>query len=286
MEGVVFVGDETACHGSANLLVCAADMDNKLNFLRDKIRSYESVVVAFSGGVDSAVLVAVAHDVIPDKTIAVTGNSPSVPSRDLSSAKAFCQARGISHYIIDTDEMNNGKYALNPENRCFYCKSELFNKLTDYAKKNGFKFVLEGTNASEMMGHRPGHEAACNNEMVRTPYVDLGITKDDIRAIARELKLEVAERPATACLSSRFPTGSRIDADTLKNIDAAENFILGLGIRQVRLRHHGDIARIEIDPDDFQLLSGKRDFVVKTIQALGWRHVTIDLGGYRTGEGR
>ena len=222
-------------------------IETKLDNLRKMLKEMGGAVVAFSGGVDSAVLVAIAYEELHDRMIAVTGNSPSVPSRDMKSAKTFCKKRDIIHIIVDTDEFKNEAYAENPDNRCFYCKSALFECMERIAAKNGIRYIVEGTNASEVLGHRPGLEAACKNPDVVTPYIKLNITKDDVREIAKRLQLEVAEKPSTACLSSRVPTGVRIAPELLQRIDKAENYLIGLGVRQVRLRHNGDVAISALD---------------------------------------
>lgn len=257
----------------------------KTKDLRARIRSLGSAVVAFSGGVDSAVLAKIAHEELGNNMAAVTGESASVPSRDLTSAKEFCQKHGIPHAIVKTCEFDDPSYKSNPENRCFYCKSELFEALARSAEERGLRFVIEGTNSSELKGHRPGFEAAKKNPVVSTPFADVGITKEEVRAIARELGLDLAERPSTACLSSRVPTGTELTEGLLKRIDDAENFLLSIGVRQVRLRHHGDLARIESDEEGLKLCIEKKDDIVKKISSLGWKNVTLDLKGYRTGGG-
>ncbi|MBI2093091.1 MAG: ATP-dependent sacrificial sulfur transferase LarE, partial [Deltaproteobacteria bacterium] len=251
-------------------------LKNKINSLRSKIRSLGSAVVAFSGGVDSAVLAYLAHQELKDKMLAATSDSASVPSRDLSSAKLFCKNRNIPHLIVNTDEFKSEAYALNPDNRCFYCKSALFESLHAVMNEKGFKFIVEGTNASEVKGHRPGFKASCDNPNVATPYADLNITKDEVRAIARSLGLELAEKPSTACLSSRVPTGTKLDPKLLKMIDEAENFLIDLGLKQVRVRHNGDIARIEADEYGMAICINNHSKIAAKLSKLGWKNVALD----------
>ena len=260
-------------------------MKQKNDQLREVFKELANAAVAFSGGVDSAVLTAVAFSVLGDKMIAVTGTSPSVPSRDLDSAVSFCKKRGIPHVLIETGEFLDPNYLANPENRCFYCKKNLFKNISGEAEKRGIKFIIEGTNASELLGHRPGFQAKREIDNVVTPFADLGFSKGDVRSLARYLGLEVADRPSTACLSSRIPVGEKIEAKTLENIDEAENFLIGLGIRQIRVRHHGKLARIETDEHGFEICAANRDVIRKKIEGLGWKIVTLDIKGYRTGGG-
>jgi uncharacterized protein len=259
----------------------ASMLETQINSLCSNIRALESVVVAFSGGVDSAVLVYLAQQELKDKMLAVTSDSASVPSRDLNSAKSFCKNRNIPHLIVNTDEFKNKAYALNPDNRCFYCKSALFESLGRVAKEKKFKFILEGTNASEIKGHRPGFKASCDNPNVVTPYVKLGITKDDVREIARCLGLELAEKPSTACLSSRVPTGTKLDQELLKMIDKAENFLIDLGLKQVRVRHNGNLARIEADEAGMSICLKNHSKITAKLSEFGWTNVALDLKGYR-----
>jgi uncharacterized protein len=257
----------------------------KIEQLKQRVRSLGSAVIAFSGGVDSAVLTTIAHEVLGQKMLAVTAVSPSIPSRDYDSAVDFCKKRKIPHRIVETAEFENEDFLSNPENRCFYCKSGLFEALTKVAAEKGFAYVVEGTNASEIKGHRPGFQAAQKMKNVATPYVDIGLTKDDVREIARALKIEVAERPSTACLASRIPTGTRIEPALLKNIDIAENYLLGLGLRQVRVRHYGELARIESDDAGMKTCLDRRTEIVGRLKELGWKKVALDMEGYRTGGG-
>jgi uncharacterized protein len=260
-------------------------MEAKVKKLEERIKSLSSAVISFSGGVDSAVLTFVAHKVLDKDMVAVTGDSFSVPSRDLNSAISFCKGRNIPHVIVKTDEFKDETYRSNPENRCFYCKSALFDCLQKIAVEKTFKYIVEGTNASELTGHRPGHMASKSRTNVVTPFVDLGFSKEDVREIARYLNLEVADKPSTACLSSRIPIGTKIEPEILRRIDNAENFLIDLGIKQVRVRHTGDTARVESDDVGMKICLEKRDEIVDRLASFGWKNVTLDLKGYRTGGG-
>jgi len=257
----------------------------KLEQLKKYFGRLESAAIAFSGGVDSAVLSAVAFEALGDRMVAVTGSSPSVPSRDIESALSFCKKRKMPHLIVDTDEFDDPHYLENPENRCFYCKKNLFKKISSIAEKLGMKYIVEGTNVSELFGHRPGFKAKKEAGNVVTPLADLGFTKEDVRALAGYLGLEVASRPSTACLSSRIPIGERINAEVLRRIDIAEDFLIALGIKQIRVRHHGKLARIETDEDGFNVCFANRKMISEKITELGWKQVALDLCGYRCGGG-
>ena len=260
-------------------------MNQKLDRLKEYFIGLESAAVAFSGGVDSSVLAAVAFSALGDKMIAVTGISPSVPARDLESAVSFCKKRGMPHVIIKTGEFGDPNYLANPENRCFYCKKNLLESISAEAKKRGIKHIAEGTNSSELAGHRPGFQAKKEVAGVVTPFTDLSFGKEEVRELAKYLRLETAAKPANACLSSRIPTGEKIDAGALKRIDKAEDFLIALGIAQVRVRHHGNLARIETDEQGIGVCFANRILIRQRITELGWKHVTLDLGGYRCGGG-
>ncbi|MBI2346737.1 MAG: ATP-dependent sacrificial sulfur transferase LarE [Deltaproteobacteria bacterium] len=245
----------------------------------------DSLIVAFSGGVDSAVLVVVAHRALGERMLAVTGDSPSVPSRDRELTVTFCAAHGIPHQFVATKEFDNPDYRANAGNRCYFCKEELFRQLESLRVAKAFDWIAEGTNRSDLSGHRPGQKAATEAERVISPYLDLGIDKAGVRAIARELRLELAEKPATACLASRIPVGTAVDPEVLRRIDAAENVLRDLGFEQLRVRHHGALVRIEVPAAELMACVEKRERIVTRLRELGFKQVTLDLQGYRIGGG-
>jgi uncharacterized protein len=258
------------------------DLNKKERLLRRRFRELESAVVAFSGGVDSAVLTKVAHEELGESMIAVTAISPSVPQNDSEIASNFCTLHGIPHQTVVTEEFSDERYVKNPADRCYYCKSALYNSLIGTAEKMLFNVVAEGTNASDLSGHRPGNRASEERNNVVTPLIECGFTKKDVRALARNLGLgDIAEKPATACLSSRIPTGFHLDPEVLGRVDMAEEVLRSLGIFKVRVRHHGEIARIEVAEADMETALKNRDKICDSLKTLGYRYITLDLNGYR-----
>jgi len=252
----------------------------KLDDLRKWLKGGERLAVAFSGGVDSTLLVYLAHQELGDNMIALTAESPSLPLRDREEALSFVRNYHIPHQFIKTDEFENEDFRRNPENRCYHCKRELFGQLTDYALKNHFRFVLDGTNQSDLGGHRPGYRAIQESEMTRTPYIELGITKMDIREICQSLGLSVARKPASACLSSRIPRGNRIEPEDLRRVDSAEEILREMNFSQIRVRHHGELARIQGIQSEIPTLLQRRSEIGEKLKAVGYRFVTIDTLAY------
>lgn len=253
----------------------------KVTLLRRRLREMESAVVAFSGGVDSSVLVVLAHEELKNKMIAATAVSSSLPESDRVLAKNFCDERQIPHRFVETDEFADSRFLSNPDDRCYYCKKHLYESFSALADEIKFRFIIEGTNEADLAGHRPGYRASHENPRVSTPLIAAHFMKEDVRRLARELELPTAKKPSTACLSSRVPTGVILDAKVLKRIDMAEEKLRGFGITQIRLRHHGDIARIEISPEEFGVCIDRCSDIAEVIKSLGWRYVTLDLMGYR-----
>jgi len=256
----------------------------KLDRLKDVLLRLERVLVAYSGGVDSTLLLKVSRDVLGNEVVAVTTSSRTYPDRELEEAKEIAKMLGVRHVIIETHELENDNFASNPPDRCYYCKNELFSRLWQIAREFRLNYVLDGSNSDDVNDYRPGARAA-QEHGVRSPLREVGLTKNEIRALSREMNLPTWDKPPAACLASRFPYGSRITPEKLSQVEKAENVIRAVGIKQVRVRHHGNTARIEVPPADFRKLlntctSGQ---IVQEMKRLGYDYVTLDLEGYRTG---
>ena len=255
-------------------------IEQQVETLRGWFAGFDSALVAYSGGVDSALLMRVAHDALGDRALACIGVSPSYPKREREQAVALAKQLEVPYRLIETREHLDPNYAANPANRCYFCKDELYGRLARLAADEGWAVVVDGTNASDLGDDRPGRVAA-DEQGVRSPLVELGVTKPVVRALAKRLGLPVWDKPAMACLASRVPHGTAIDAALLAQIDAAEDALVELGFTQFRVRHHGELARIELPREDLDRTIAQREAIVQGIRAAGYRHVTLDLAGFR-----
>jgi pyridinium-3,5-biscarboxylic acid mononucleotide sulfurtransferase len=259
-------------------------LQHKHEKLKSLFREMDSVAVAYSGGVDSALVLAVAHSVLDGNTLAVTGNSASLAQRELTAATEFATALGVEHCVIDTEEVASPDYAANPVNRCYYCKSELYSRLRTVADERGLKHIVNGTNVDDLGDHRPGLESAREAD-VRSPLCEAGFTKQDVRDLARQLGLPVWDKPAMPCLSSRIPYEQAVTPEKLKMIEQAEDFLIALGFTQLRVRHYGETARIELLQEDLPRFYRENLFepVRRRLLDIGFQHVTVDPEGFRSG---
>jgi len=257
----------------------------KIEIIKEAIRARGSAVIAFSGGVDSATLAALAFQALGEKTLAVTIDSPLFPRQQLEAAVQTACEIGIQHKIIQLSQMDIPDFSANSVNRCYFCKKSLLESLLDFAGKMRYDVVLEGTNFSEIQGeYRPGFRAVKEaGEKVFSPFVEFSVTKEEIRKMASELSLSAAHRPSAACLATRIPYGQAITADALRKIEKAEEFLLSLGFTQFRVRMHENLARIEVTQDELEEAFRKRAEISRYLKSLGFDYVTLDLEGFRSG---
>ena len=268
---------------TSNAQGLSPDLQSKYDTLRGIIASLGGCVIGFSGGVDSTLLFAVAAEVLGERALAVTATSETYPERELNEAQELAARIGGRHRVMVSEELDIPQFKDNPRNRCYYCKKELFGKLRAIAIEEGLPHVLDGTNMDDRSDHRPGRQAAFEIK-VRSPLEEAGFTKEDIRALSRALKLPTWDKPAYACLSSRFPYGTAITRERVRQVGQAEESLRELGFRVLRVRYHDNVARLELGEQEFiQATTALRDEVVQRVKGAGFTYVAIDLQGYRTG---
>ncbi|HUI45889.1 MAG TPA: ATP-dependent sacrificial sulfur transferase LarE [Nitrospirota bacterium] len=266
------------------VIIAKMVIERKWAHLKALLHDMQSAVLAYSGGVDSSLLLRAASEVMGSHLIAVTAVSATYPAGELSAAEEFARSQGVMHRVLHTEELDSESFVRNNRDRCYHCKKELFEKLRQMAESEDISAVIEGSNTDDLRDYRPGRKAA-QEFSVRSPLVEAGISKAEVRELARTLNLAVWDKPSLACLSSRIPYGTRITPEILEKIQSAEDQMRVFGFRQVRVRHHGKIARIELSFADFGLLlkDEMAAWVTAALKKLGYTYVCLDLEGYRTG---
>ena len=261
------------------------ELTTKLERLRSILKNTGGCAVAFSGGVDSSVVLSAAHETLKDRCLAVIATSSTYPEREYRRALEWVEQQGIPHVVISSEELDIPEFSCNPTDRCYYCKKELFEKVGEQARIHGLGFVADGSNADDAGDYRPGMTAA-RELKVLSPLREAGLTKEDVRALAREVyRLPVADKPSMACLASRFPYGAEITQSKLEQVEQIEVFLERQGVRVFRARHHGDILRLELGPEEMNAVMNvdMRRKIILMAKELGFIYVTLDLEGYRTG---
>lgn len=261
-----------------------ASCHDKLALLKQDLVRMGKVLIAFSGGVDSTFLLKISKDVLGENAIALTAQSTTFPERELNEAISFCKSQGIKHLVFESEELDDPEFGKNPVNRCYLCKKQLFGKILEIAAELGVDHVIEGSNVDDLGDYRPGRQAL-NEFGIGSPLLKAGLTKEEIRSLSKEYGLPTWDKPSFACLSSRFPYGEEITKEKLKMVDLAEQYLLDLGFRQVRVRHHGDVARIEVSPKELSKILEPQmaEDIYAVFSKIGFVYTALDLKGYRTG---
>ena len=257
-------------------------LQTQLCELRSIFSEMGSVVVAYSGGVDSALVAAAAHQALGPRSLAVTADSPALAARELKEATGLAQSLGFAHRVINTDEMAREGYVANSPQRCYFCKTELYSQLSSIALREGYQWVANGTNTDDQGDYRPGTQAA-SEQRVRSPLIEAGLDKAAVRAAAAALDIPIWDKPAQPCLSSRIPYGTPVTLETLSKVERAEDFLRSLGLREVRARHHDRLCRVEVGEGDMEAAFRSRKEIVANLKKIGYLWVSLDLSGLRSG---